>query len=86
MTLDDLAWLLHTTGATTVLIDGRSGAGKTTLADELQGRWAGSAVVRLEDIYPAGTAWPPPSSTCTANCWHPARRAGSAVATLGLDR
>jgi uridine kinase len=52
MTLDDLAWLLHTTGATTVLIDGRSGAGKTTLADELQGRWAGSAVVRLEDIYP----------------------------------
>ncbi|AQA04635.1 hypothetical protein BVC93_21910 [Mycobacterium sp. MS1601] len=52
MTLDDLALLLETAGATTVLVDGRSGAGKTTLADSLQRRWTGSAVVRLEDIYP----------------------------------
>lgn len=59
MTLDDLAGLLDAAGATTVLIDGRSGAGKSTLADQLQQRWAGSVVVRLDDIYPGwdGLAW-----------------------------
>lgn len=59
MTLDDFARLLNTTDATTVLIDGRSGSGKSTLADHLQRRWASSAVVRLDHIYPGwgGLAW-----------------------------
>lgn len=59
MTLDELVQQLNTSGVVTVLIDGRSGSGKSTLADRLQQRWAGSAVVRLDDIYPGwdGLAW-----------------------------
>lgn len=59
MNLDDLARGLAATDATTVLIDGRSGAGKSSLADQLHERWAASAVVRLDDIYPGwdGLAW-----------------------------
>lgn len=45
--------------AGTVLIDGRSGAGKSMLADRISLGWPGSAVVRLDDIYPGwdGLAW-----------------------------
>ena len=45
--------------ATTVLIDGRSGAGKTSLAQELRDVWPGSEVIGLEDIYPGwdGLLW-----------------------------
>jgi len=35
-----------------VLIDGFSGAGKTTLADALVAAWSDAALVRLESIYP----------------------------------
>jgi uridine kinase len=35
-----------------VLIDGRSGAGKSTFADTLAGRFPDAAVVRLDDVYP----------------------------------
>ncbi|CAJ1495379.1 hypothetical protein [[Mycobacterium] burgundiense] len=46
-------------GARTVLIDGRSGAGKTDLAAALQRAWADSAVISLDDIYPGwdGLSW-----------------------------
>jgi uridine kinase len=56
---DDLVRRLTEIGAGTVLIDGRSGAGKSVLADRLQAGWPGSAVVRLDDIYPGwdGLAW-----------------------------
>lgn len=59
MTLDELARHLCASGVVTVLIDGRSGSGKSTLADQLAQRWAGSVVVRLDDIYPGwdGLAW-----------------------------
>jgi uridine kinase len=47
------------TDAITVLIDGRSGSGKSTMADRLQQLWESSVVVRLDDIYPGwdGLAW-----------------------------
>lgn len=35
-----------------MLIDGRSGSGKTELARALVERWAGSQLVRLDDLYP----------------------------------
>lgn len=38
--------------AKTVLIDGRSGSGKSMLADLLHQGWETSVVVRLDDIYP----------------------------------
>ena len=46
-------------GAATVLIDGRSGAGKTDFARELQRGWEGSEVISLDDIYPGwdGLSW-----------------------------
>lgn len=58
MALDDILRRLGT-AATTVLIDGRSGSGKSTLAVELHNAWAGSVVVRLDDIYPGwdGLLW-----------------------------
>jgi hypothetical protein len=57
--LDELVRHLDASEMATVLIDGRSGSGKSTLADRLQQRWAGSVVVRLDDIYPGwdGLAW-----------------------------
>lgn len=50
---------LTDTGAATVLIDGRSGSGKSVLADRLRAGWTGSVVVRLDDVYPGwdGLAW-----------------------------
>lgn len=35
-----------------IVIDGRSGAGKTTLADEVAGALTGAALVHLDDLYP----------------------------------
>ncbi|MUL77068.1 hypothetical protein [Mycolicibacterium sp. CBMA 226] len=57
MVLNDIVRRLD--GATTVLIDGRSGSGKSTLAKHLRDAWAGSVVVRLDDIYPGwdGLSW-----------------------------
>ncbi len=51
--------LLHARAATTVLIDGRSGSGKSTLATQLCRAWPGSAIIRLDDIYPGwdGLSW-----------------------------
>ncbi|MBN9176267.1 MAG: hypothetical protein J0I43_02705 [Microbacterium sp.] len=44
---------LHDGARVIVLIDGRSGAGKTTLASLLRERWPGGVqVVALDDIYP----------------------------------
>ena len=59
MRLDDVARELSDTGARTVLIDGRSGSGKTTLAKHLRSLWAGSQILRLDDVYPGwdGLAW-----------------------------
>lgn len=59
MNLDDIAIGLAAADATCVLIDGRSGSGKSMLADRLQRRWASSVVVRLDDVYPGwdGLAW-----------------------------
>lgn len=37
---------------TVVLVDGRSGAGKSTFADALAARCPDAAVVRLDDVYP----------------------------------
>ncbi|QRY51668.1 nucleoside/nucleotide kinase family protein [Mycolicibacterium septicum] len=58
MALDDILRRLGA-AATTVLIDGRSGSGKSTLAIDLHDEWTGSAVVRLDDIYPGwdGLLW-----------------------------
>ncbi|WP_422747584.1 hypothetical protein ACN27E_06575 [Mycobacterium sp. WMMD1722] len=57
--LDDLVRRLTESGAQTVLIDGRSGAGKSMLADRLAASWAAAVIVRLDDIYPGwdGLAW-----------------------------
>ncbi|MBJ7339270.1 hypothetical protein [Mycolicibacterium sp.] len=52
MALDEVVRRLHASAATTVLIDGRSGSGKSTLATELSRSWAGSDVLRLDDVYP----------------------------------
>jgi hypothetical protein len=59
LAVGDIARLLSEGGAHTVLIDGRSGAGKTTLAHQLRSSWDASAVVSLDDIYPGwdGLAW-----------------------------
>ena len=43
---------LRTDAATRVLIDGRSGSGKTELARALVDGWPGSQLVRLDDLYP----------------------------------
>lgn len=58
MALDEILGRLDPAAAT-VLIDGRSGSGKSTLAVQLHEAWAGSVVVRLDDIYPGwdGLSW-----------------------------
>ena len=59
MGVDDVGRQLSATGASTVLIDGRSGSGKSMLAQQLQLAWDSSVVIRLDDIYPGwdGLAW-----------------------------
>jgi cytidylate kinase len=59
MGLDEAMRRLYVSSATTVLIDGRSGSGKTTLATQLCREWIGSALVRLDDVYPGwdGLQW-----------------------------
>lgn len=59
MGVDDVARRLSDSDATTVLIDGRSGSGKSMLAQQLQLAWDSSVVIRLDDIYPGwdGLAW-----------------------------
>lgn len=52
MEVSDIARHLLGTAATTVLIDGRSGAGKTAFAGALQTHWNASMVIHLDDIYP----------------------------------
>ncbi|MBN3457618.1 AAA family ATPase [Mycolicibacterium sp.] len=56
--LDQVAALAAADTAT-VLIDGRSGAGKSALADDLASRLPATTIVRLDDIYPGwdGLAW-----------------------------
>lgn len=46
-------------GVRTVLVDGRSGSGKSTFASELAAAWPEAALVRLDDVYPGwdGLAW-----------------------------
>jgi uridine kinase len=48
----DVVGLLLRADATTVLIDGRSGSGKTTVATELHRTWPADTLVHLDDIYP----------------------------------
>jgi uridine kinase len=57
--VDDVVRRLPATAAGTVLIDGRSGSGKSSLADRLAAVWRDSVVVRLDDVYPGwdGLAW-----------------------------
>ena len=50
--VDEIGRHLVRVAARTVLIDGRSGAGKTTLARHLKRRWPGSVVVHLDAVYP----------------------------------
>jgi hypothetical protein len=57
--LDDVVRHLEACSASTVLIDGRSGSGKSTLATQLCRRWAGTELVRMDDVYPGwdGLPW-----------------------------
>ncbi|MEY2849904.1 MAG: hypothetical protein RI885_2571 [Actinomycetota bacterium] len=50
--LDLITALLPTDRPAIVAIDGRSGSGKTTVAESLVGRWEGSVLLRLDDVYP----------------------------------
>jgi len=52
--VDDVADAVHGVRRepAVVLVDGRSGAGKSTFADLLAERLAGAAIVRLDDVYP----------------------------------
>ncbi|BDY26725.1 hypothetical protein [Mycolicibacterium mageritense] len=58
-TIPDRVCELAAADAATVLIDGRSGSGKSVLADELLRRLPSATLVRLDDIYPGwdGLAW-----------------------------
>ena len=49
---NDIGRRLVADGVMTVLLDGRSGAGKTTFAAELQSVWGVGTVVHLDDVYP----------------------------------
>jgi adenylylsulfate kinase-like enzyme len=78
---DDLVRRLTDSGARTVLIDGRSGAGKTTLAGHLRTRWESNVVVALDDIY---AGWDGLANTCGWSCWNrepPVDPAGGAGGT-----
>ena len=57
--VDDVVDLLCAAGASTVVIDGRSGSGTSTLAVRMSRRWSDSAVVRMDDVYPGwdGLHW-----------------------------
>lgn len=59
ITLDDVVRDMEASSARTVLIDGRSGSGKSTLAKQLCRSWAGSELVRMDDVYPGwdGLPW-----------------------------
>lgn len=50
---------LPSRAAATILIDGRSGSGKSELAIALRNHWTSAQLVRLDDIYPGwdGLAW-----------------------------
>lgn len=57
--IPDRVCALAAADSATVLIDGRSGSGKSALADDLANRWTSTVLVRLDDIYPGwdGLAW-----------------------------
>ncbi|MGI9824898.1 ATP-binding protein [Agromyces sp. Marseille-Q5079] len=59
MELADLATGLRADGARSLLIDGRSGSGKSTIATALAALWPEAVVIRLDSIYPGwgGLAW-----------------------------
>lgn len=44
--------LVRGSGARRVVIDGRSGAGKTTLARDLVASWPGAQLLSLDEVYP----------------------------------
>lgn len=52
MQLADLVARLVRDGARTVLVDGRSGSGTTTLAGLVVARWPGATLLGLDDVYP----------------------------------
>ncbi|MEJ3403742.1 hypothetical protein WDJ51_03250 [Rathayibacter sp. YIM 133350] len=52
MELVDLVGDLRAGGARTVLVDGRSGSGKSTFASLLAEAWPEAVLVRLDSIYP----------------------------------
>lgn len=57
--VDDVVGMLCAADAATVVIDGRSGSGKSTLAARMNRLWLGSALVRMDDVYPGwdGLHW-----------------------------
>ncbi|KQM83791.1 aminobenzoate synthetase [Agromyces sp. Leaf222] len=59
MELADLATGLRATGVRSLLIDGRSGSGKSTIATALAALWPEAVVIRLDSIYPgwSGLTW-----------------------------
>ncbi len=56
-----------------LLIDGRSGAGKTTLAAALAARRPGSVVLHLEDVYPGWDGLDAASATLVRDVLQPLR-------------
>ncbi|MEW1833761.1 hypothetical protein [Microbacterium sp. NPDC079995] len=61
-----------------VLIDGRSGAGKSTFADALATRLVDAAIVRLDDVYPGWDGLHAGAETVRERILRPLREGGTA--------
>jgi uridine kinase len=57
-----------------ILIDGRSGAGKSTFADLVALRLPGSAIIRLDDVYPGWDGLRAGAETVRTDVLEPLRR------------
>ena len=73
-----------------IAIDGRSGAGKTTLAMELAALLRDHhkvSLFHLEDIYPGWNGWPAAADVTSAPCLRPlSGRESRAWTSLGLGQ
>lgn len=65
-----------------VVVDGRSGSGKTTIASRIAELWPQSTLLRLDDVYPGWDGLRPASDAVVGGVLEPLRAGGPGAVTF----